>query len=57
MGGAEEPPETKQRGAVYERPSCKESVFRKMLTNEPALLCERYLKYDVVPATIFTDVL
>ena len=27
MGGAEEPPEIKQRRSVYEHPSCKESVF------------------------------
>ena len=31
MGGAEEPPVIKQRRDVYERPSCKESVFGKML--------------------------
>ena len=29
MGGGEKPSETKQRRAVYERPSCKESVFGK----------------------------
>ena len=38
MDGAEEPPETKQRRTVYERLSCKESVFGKMLTNEAAVL-------------------
>ena len=31
MGGAKEPPEIKQRRDLYERPSCKESVFGKML--------------------------
>ena len=34
MGGAEEPPEIEQRRAVYERPSCKESVFGKLLAIE-----------------------
>ena len=31
MGGAKEPPEIKQRRDLYDRPSCKESVFGKML--------------------------
>ena len=34
MSGAEEPPEIKQRWAVDECPSCKESVFGKMLVIE-----------------------
>ena len=34
LGGAEELPEIKQRRAVYEPPSCKESVFSKMLAIE-----------------------
>ena len=38
MGDAEEPPKTEQRRAVYERPSCKMSVFGKMLDNQEALL-------------------
>ena len=37
-GGAEEPTTTKPRRAVYEHPSCRESVYRKMLANEAALL-------------------
>ena len=41
--GAEEPPEIKQRRAVYERPSCKESVFGKMLAIETMSLCALYL--------------
>ena len=49
MGGAEEPPETKQIRAMYERLSCKESVFGKMLANEAALPCVRYVQYDMVP--------
>ena len=49
MGGAEEPLETKQRRAIYERLSCKESVFGKMLAKEAALLCVRYVQYDMVP--------
>ena len=43
MGGAEEPPEIKKRRAVYEHPSCMESVFGKMLANETALLCVPYV--------------
>ena len=38
MDGAEEPPETKRRRALYERPSYKKSAFGKMLANEAALL-------------------
>ena len=34
VGGAEKPPESKQRRAMYERLNCKESVFGKMLANE-----------------------
>ena len=49
MGGTTEPPEVKQRRTVYERPSCKKSVFEKMLTNEAALLCVRYGHYNMIP--------
>ena len=37
MGGAKEPSEIKQRRAVYERPSCNESVFGKTLAINVAL--------------------
>ena len=39
LDGAEEPPEIKQRRAVPERPSCKESVFGKLLAIETMLFC------------------
>ena len=45
MGGAEEPPEIKQRRAVYERLSCKESVFGKMLAIETIALYVQYLQH------------
>ena len=45
MGGAEEPPEIKQRRTVYERPSCKESVFGKMLAIKTIALCSHYLQH------------
>ena len=38
IDGAEEPPKTKQKRNVYERPSYEESLFCKMLANEAALL-------------------
>ena len=38
----------KQRRAVYERPSCKESVFGKMLTIETMSLCALYIVVVVV---------
>ena len=57
MGDAEEPPETKQRRAVYERPSCKEPVFGKMLANEAALLCAPYAQYDLLVLIKYTSVL
>ena len=44
MGGAGEPPEIKQRRAVYEHPSCKESVFGKMVAIETSL-CAHYLQH------------
>ena len=34
MGDAEEPPETKQRRSVYERPSCEMSIFGKSSTTK-----------------------
>ena len=43
MGGDEEHPEIKQRRAVYERPSCKESVIGKMIAIETMSLCAPYL--------------
>ena len=45
MGGAEEPPEIKQKRAVYERLSCKESVFGKMLAIETIALCAHYFQH------------
>ena len=56
MGGAEKPPETNRR-AVYELPSCKESVFGKMLANEATLLCARHVQYNVVQMTKCTSML
>ena len=56
IGGAKEPPETKQRRAVYARPSCKESLFVEMLANETALLYTPYLQYDKIPVTKCTSV-
>ena len=38
MDDVEEPPETKQRRTVHDRPSCKGSEFGKMLANETVLL-------------------
>ena len=38
-------PEIKQTRAVYERPSCKEPIFGKMLTIEKMSLCALYLRY------------
>ena len=43
MGGAEEPPEIKQGRAGYERPSCKESAFGKLLAIETIALFAHYL--------------
>ena len=45
MYGAEKAPEIKQRRAVYERSSCKESVFGKMLAIETMSLCAPYFQY------------
>ena len=47
MGGAEESPEIKQGRTVYERPSCKESVFGKMLSIETIALCPHYLQHII----------
>ena len=44
IGAAEEPSEIKQRRTVYERASCKESVFGKMLAIETIALCAHYLQ-------------
>ena len=57
MGGAEEPPKIEQRRAVHERPSRKESVFGKMLTNETMSLCAQYLRYNKVLVTKCTSAL
>ena len=56
MAGAEEPPDIKQRRAMYERPSCKESVFGKLLAIETMSLCAPYLQYIKVlgSTTVFT---
>ena len=45
IGGAEEPAEIHHRRAMYERPSCTESVFGKMLANKTMSLCAPYLQY------------
>ena len=52
MGGAEKPPEIKLRRAGYERPSCKKSVFGKMLAIETMSLCAPYLQYNKVLLTV-----
>ena len=57
MGGAEEPPETKQKRAVSQHPSCKGSVFSKMLADETAPLCAPYLSRSSVPITECISVL
>ena len=44
IGGAEEPPEIKQRRALYECRRCKESVFGKLLAIETMSLCALYLQ-------------
>ena len=43
-----------RRGAVYERPSCRESVFGKMLAIETMSLCAPYLQYNTL---LITDVI
>ena len=48
MGGAVEPPEIKQRRAVYERPSCIASVSGNMFAIETISLCEPYLQHNKV---------
>ena len=45
MGSAEESLEIKQRWAVYERPSCKESVFGRMLVIKTIAPSAHYLQH------------
>ena len=42
---------------MCERPSCKESVFDRMLANETMSLCAHYLQYDKVLVTKCTSAL
>ena len=55
MGGAEEPPESKQRQAVLKHPNCKGSIFGKMFGSKTAPLCAPYfimIKYQLQKVSV-----